>query len=332
MATSLENLYEDETFQTLLRVDNSAGVDGTLRTVSDGEGTDSGLQLSTAGFGPVAGKFLFRTVSATVSAAGTDQAGATALTNEVNRVTTVAAGAGARLPTAVAGMAVPVFSDGANALKVYPATGAAIDALSTNAAHTLAVGEEAIYFALSSTLWLTIKGLGVIAAFTSGTMDGVAIGNSSRSTAKFTTVEVTTSLQLGGASSDNNLYRVFNVAIASITAYSTVLTVEPSGTAGSYTRAIVRVRAGGSTGGVGNGATIAEWYIDIADGAPTAGTISTAVTSGSGAPLVRVDISGNAARIQLRSSDGSGSFGGDAVIEVILPKPEGNSRTWTVTP
>lgn len=49
MAT-LENTYIDDTYKDLLQVSNSnAGVDGTLRSVSDGEGTTSALQISTTG-------------------------------------------------------------------------------------------------------------------------------------------------------------------------------------------------------------------------------------------------------------------------------------------
>ena len=48
MATSLEGLWMDDTYKDLLMVSNSnSGIDATLRTVSDVEGTDSLLQLST---------------------------------------------------------------------------------------------------------------------------------------------------------------------------------------------------------------------------------------------------------------------------------------------
>ena len=56
MAT-LENREPKDTFKDLLQVSNSnAGVDGTLRPVEDGEGTQSALSLST-GHARVAGNF-----------------------------------------------------------------------------------------------------------------------------------------------------------------------------------------------------------------------------------------------------------------------------------
>jgi hypothetical protein len=156
LATSLALQQPDASFPKLLQVDNTGGVDATLRTVADGEGTDSGLMLSSAGFGPGSGKYLFATVATGITAAGTDQAGATALTTERNNVTTVAANAGVRLPAAVGGEAILVVSGGANALKVYPATGDAIDALAANAAFTQAVGDRTVYYAVSNALWLSM--------------------------------------------------------------------------------------------------------------------------------------------------------------------------------
>lgn len=94
-----------------------------------------------------------RSVAATVSAAGTSQATATALTADINDVTTVGSGSGVRLPTAIAGMKITVFSDGANNLLVYPATGATIDAASANTAVTLSSTKRCDYIALSSTAW-----------------------------------------------------------------------------------------------------------------------------------------------------------------------------------
>lgn len=92
-------------------------------------------------------------VSATVSAAGSNQGGATALTTDYNIVTTVAANTGVALPTAVAGTKVTVVNKGANPLAVYPASGGAIDALSTNAALTLPVGGWIEFDASSTTQW-----------------------------------------------------------------------------------------------------------------------------------------------------------------------------------
>jgi len=76
----VKNSYKD-----LLQVSNSnSGVDGTLRTISDGEATDSVLQLSSA--------------AVNVTGAGTLQYGGTAITSTgANQVVTLAAGLAGQL-------------------------------------------------------------------------------------------------------------------------------------------------------------------------------------------------------------------------------------------
>ena len=96
-------------------------------------------------------------ISAAVSAAGSTQGTATALTTMINNVTTVAASTGVVLPTAAAGYIVIVRNGGANALSVYPATGAAINAGAANAAHSLPVGAMIQYVATSTTQWYTMS-------------------------------------------------------------------------------------------------------------------------------------------------------------------------------
>jgi hypothetical protein len=90
-----------------------------------------------------------------LTAAGTTQATALALTSDYNHIGTAAASSGVRLPTAVAGMEVLVFNKGANAVNVYPATGAAINALAANAALAVAAAGVTIFYAISTTLWLS---------------------------------------------------------------------------------------------------------------------------------------------------------------------------------
>ncbi|MGQ0664386.1 MAG: hypothetical protein ACT4P2_12580, partial [Pseudomonadota bacterium] len=98
--------------------------------------------------------FLTSLVAASAAAAGTTQAGATALAAQHNRVTTVAASAGVRLPAAEIGMTISVANAGANSLAIYPASGAAIDAGAANAAVQLAPAEAAQFDAVTTTLWL----------------------------------------------------------------------------------------------------------------------------------------------------------------------------------
>ena len=93
------------------------------------------------------------TTSATVSAAGTTQGTATALTSDYNIATTVASGSGVVLPTATTGRRLIVVNKGANALNIYPASGAAIDALGSNVALSLPVSGWLELDAASTTQW-----------------------------------------------------------------------------------------------------------------------------------------------------------------------------------
>lgn len=96
-------------------------------------------------------------VGAAISAAGTVQGDATLLAADINNVTTVAANSGVIFPTAVAGMRLSVFNNGANDLDVYPATGAQVNALGANAPFILAVGAKLDYVATSATQWYTLN-------------------------------------------------------------------------------------------------------------------------------------------------------------------------------
>lgn len=71
-----------------------------------------------------------------VSAAGTTQGTATAINADVVNVSTVASGAGVVLPLVGHG-SMTVYNSGANALKIYPPSGAQINGLGSNAAMTL---------------------------------------------------------------------------------------------------------------------------------------------------------------------------------------------------
>lgn len=93
---------------------------------------------------------------ATPAAAGSDQAGATALTVDQNNVTGADGTKGVALPAAVAGDEVVIVNTSASAaLKVYPVNGgaAAINGLSANAAYLVLPGERCVFVAESATQW-----------------------------------------------------------------------------------------------------------------------------------------------------------------------------------
>ena len=89
---------------------------------------------------------------ASISAAGTTQGTATELTAADNELTTVGAGSGVALASAIAaGDSQTVFNAGANAVKVYPPVGMKINALATNAPMLLATNTGCIFKCVSTT-------------------------------------------------------------------------------------------------------------------------------------------------------------------------------------
>lgn len=106
-------------------------------------------------FNTAAGGYYLSSV-ATVAATGSTQGDAAALTAEINKITASDATKGVVLPTAVAGMKIIVVNTVAAILKVYGATGAAINGGSANAALSQAASTAAMYVAYDSTNWYTV--------------------------------------------------------------------------------------------------------------------------------------------------------------------------------
>jgi hypothetical protein len=93
-------------------------------------------------------------VSTALVATGTTQADALALSATNSQFATVASGTGAILPSFMQpGDFCRVFNNGANALLVYPLSGAAINNLSANAGFSVAANKSAQFFMLSPTLF-----------------------------------------------------------------------------------------------------------------------------------------------------------------------------------
>jgi len=140
--TYYPTFVENRTTNQILRGD----VDLTYRTDTNTLTTEN-ISLS--------GNYL-RSVATGISAAGSTQGTATAITKDINIVSTVSAGQGIVLPTAIAGMVIIVNNTSATSLNVYPATGATINTLSTNTAYTHVAGASLQYFAVSATQWYTV--------------------------------------------------------------------------------------------------------------------------------------------------------------------------------
>lgn len=94
--------------------------------------------------------------SGTVAATGSVQGDAAAIPTGDFVVVTAADGTkGVILPTPTAGQQILVKNNAAAILKVYPATGGAINGLSANAAISMAANTPAIFAASSPTQWFT---------------------------------------------------------------------------------------------------------------------------------------------------------------------------------
>jgi len=95
----------------------------------------------------------FASSSDALTAAGTTQATGLQLTATLNRLTTVAAGAGVNLPASVVGLSVVVINAGANAVVVYPVIGG------TETINGVAAGTGVLQIANSAVTYLcTVAG------------------------------------------------------------------------------------------------------------------------------------------------------------------------------
>ena len=91
-----------------------------------------------------------------LSAAGSNQGTATVITKQTNQFTTVGASQAAILPSPEQGEFIFIANAGANALSVYPASGHSINALANNAAFSMAVGKNALFWAATSSKWYAL--------------------------------------------------------------------------------------------------------------------------------------------------------------------------------
>lgn len=96
--------------------------------------------------------------NAAVTAAGTSAGNATAITFVYNNVTTVASGAGVKLPPTEMGEVIIVKNSGANPLTVYPYS--ASSTINSAGYGTINPDCAALFFAVSNTLWEELQGFG----------------------------------------------------------------------------------------------------------------------------------------------------------------------------
>ena len=137
-------------------------------------GSSGGIVLGTAASltTPALDQETFSTSAAV--AAGTNAQGQGPITSDYNVVTTAASSpSGITLPTATTGRRIIVVNKGANAVNVYPAIGAAIDASATNAAVSLPVSGYIEFNASSGTQWYSTANIAnssnAVTSFSAGT-------------------------------------------------------------------------------------------------------------------------------------------------------------------
>jgi len=113
-------------------------------------------RIMAAGNSPFAAIAINGDLADNLTAAGSTQADALALSAVFNIVGTAASGTGVRLMASEPACDVVVKNLGANALNVYPATGQAINALSANAAFAISAGASATFLGRASGGWVNV--------------------------------------------------------------------------------------------------------------------------------------------------------------------------------
>ncbi len=129
-----------------------------------------------------------------IAAAGTDQASATALTDSINTITSVAPGTGVKLPPAVKGKEVSIYNfGGGEDLQIYSAGSETLNGIPGDFGITLPETESWIFKATSTSTWVlqSISSMGYQSKYgvqiLGGNIDGTTIGNTDRAYAQFYT-------------------------------------------------------------------------------------------------------------------------------------------------
>lgn len=133
-------------------------MDVTPQTANLNTGLVKTGTLQVTGNQTTGGEAIYSTQDNLTAHAGGGQASATALTAQMNRVTTVATAADSvGLPASFAGASITVTNAAAaNSMNVFPAAGEAINALAANAAFALAAGKTAEFVCYTPGQWHTI--------------------------------------------------------------------------------------------------------------------------------------------------------------------------------
>lgn len=112
------------------------------------------VDIMKGGFSAMSAKAINGQIQAAVTAAGTSQTTATDLVASINVVTTAAASSGVQLQSCEVGDEVEICNLGANAVTVYPDSGARINALAADSGFLLQTNTAVKLRRFSSTRWM----------------------------------------------------------------------------------------------------------------------------------------------------------------------------------
>ena len=127
---------------------------GTISSATISGGTVSSATSVSAGNLTTTGGLYLRT--ATVAATGSTQADAASISDGLTLVSAADATKGVKLPAAIAGRTV-IIKNGANAvLKVWPATGDGINAITVDYNYVLAANTSSLLIAYDATTWYSV--------------------------------------------------------------------------------------------------------------------------------------------------------------------------------
>lgn len=135
---------------------NTAASFGGTTDVQLSRGAADRLDLASGDNFRIVDGILYHGTTAGITASTTQTQGNGALTSSVNEVSTVAnANDTVTLPTAAAGAIVRIFNNGANTLKIFPASGDNLGA-GVDTSTTLAAGSNVSYVAYDATNWESV--------------------------------------------------------------------------------------------------------------------------------------------------------------------------------
>ena len=138
---------------------NSIGIAYTDQVINGGtiDNTPIGATTKAAGsFTTVTSSAGFVMPSATVAAAGSTQANAAAIATGFTLVSGADATKGILLPAAAAGLTCVIKNNAAAVLKVWPASGDAINAIAVDSNYVLASLTSTLLVAYDSTTWYSV--------------------------------------------------------------------------------------------------------------------------------------------------------------------------------